>query len=294
MADSANKVVMVTGANSGIGWEASVKLARGGGTLVMVGRNQGKVAAAVEEVKRRAASSNGSGAKVTSMLCDFSSLASINALADAFRKEYGRLDILVNNAGSVYPARELSVDGHEQTFAVNHLGYYALTLLLLDLVKASAPARIVNVSSVGHYKGTIDFDDLKMDKGYDIMGAYQRSKLGNVLFTRELAKRLSGTGVTVNCLHPGAVRTNIWSHAPWFAKPLLAVAKLFMISAEQGGDNIVYLATSPEVEGKTGGYYDQKRLVEPSVLAKDDALAKRLWDVSAGLCTSAGVKSSFF
>ncbi|HWL89163.1 MAG TPA: SDR family oxidoreductase [Polyangiaceae bacterium] len=288
MVDASNKVVLVTGANSGIGLEASVKLARTGATLVLVGRNPEKVQAAVEEVTRRASqdASSGSAGRVTSLLCDFSSQASIRELADAFRKDHARLDILVNNAGSVSPTRQVTVDGFEQTFAVNHLGYFLLTTLLLDLLKASAPARIVNVSSVGHTRGTMDFDDLQMEKDYNVMRAYGRSKLGNVLFTRELAKRLEGTGVIVNCLHPGTVRTSIWDHAPWYTKPLLAVGKLFMISAEEGGDTIVYLATSPEVEGKTGGYYEKNRLIDPAPLAKDEALAKKLWDVSNTLVHS--------
>jgi len=282
MVELSNKVVLVTGANSGIGFEASVKLARLGATLVMVGRNREKLDAAVAEVKQRAASEN-----VTSRLCDFSAQSSIRALAEAFRKDHDRLDILVNNAGSVSDTRQVTVDGFEQTFAVNHLGYFLLTDLLLDLLKAAAPARIVNVASVGHRRGELDFDDLHMEKGYQIMRAYARSKLANVLFTRELAKRLEGAGVTVNSLHPGAVATRIWDHAPWYAKPALAVAKLFMITPEQGGDTIMYLATSPEVQGKTGGYYEKNRLVDPAEHAKDEVLARKLWNVSTSLCAGA-------
>jgi len=283
MGQLTDKVVLVTGANSGIGLEASVKLARMGAQLVMVGRNRAKVDAAVAEVTQRAGSQ-----LVTSMLCDFSSQAAIRSLADEFRRSHTRLDVLVNNAGSVSDRRQVTVDGLEQTFAVNHLGYFLLTNLLLDLLKAAAPARIVNVSSVGHRRGDLDFEDLQYEKGYQIMRAYRRSKLGNVLFTRELAKRLAGTGVTVNSLHPGEVATNIWTHAPWFTKPLLAVVKLFMITSEQGGDTIVHLATSPEVEGKTGGYYEKNRLVEAAPLGQDDTLAEKLWRVSASLCAGAG------
>jgi NAD(P)-dependent dehydrogenase (short-subunit alcohol dehydrogenase family) len=172
----------------------------------------------------------------------------------------------------------------EATFAVNHLGAYLLTNLLLDLLVKSAPARIVNVASAGHYGATMEFDNLGFERGYQIMRAYGRSKLANVLFTRELAKRLSGTGVTANCLHPGAVGTNIWNHAPSFTRPVFAIAKrLVMISPEQGAETIVYLATSPEVEGKTGLYFDKNRPKAPSELAQDDALATRLWDESASL-----------
>ncbi|WP_394851226.1 SDR family oxidoreductase [Pendulispora rubella] len=283
MAELADKVVLVTGANSGIGLEASVKLARMGARLVMVGRSRPKLDAAVAEVTQRAGSR-----QVTSMRCDFSSQAAIRELAEEFRRSHTRLDVLVNNAGSVSDRRQVTVDGLEQTFAVNHLGYFLLTNLLLDLLKAAAPARIVNVSSDGHRGADLDFDDLQLEKGYQIMRAYRRSKLGNVLFTRELAKKLAGTGITVNSLHPGEVATNIWSHAPWFAKPVLAVAKRFMITPEQGGDTIVYLATSPEVEGKNGGYYEKNRLVEPAPLGRDDALAEKLWRVSTSLCAGAG------
>jgi NAD(P)-dependent dehydrogenase (short-subunit alcohol dehydrogenase family) len=273
------KVVLVTGANSGIGLEASVKLARLGAELVMVARDRAKGEAALADVKRRAGSD-----KVSLLLCDFASQSSIRALATEYRKTHDRLDVLVNNAGSVSDARQVTGDGLEQTFAVNHLGYFLLTHLLLDLVEKSAPSRIVNVSSVGHYRGELDFDNLQYERGgYAIMKAYSRSKLGNVLFTVELARRLAGKGVTVNCLHPGAVATNIWSHAPWFARPILSVAKLFMITPEQGGDRIVYLAAAEDVEGQSGGYYENNKRVTPSKLVQDSAVVKRLWDVSAKL-----------
>ena len=283
MADLSNKVVLITGANSGIGLEASVKLARLGAQVVMVGRSREKLDAAVKDVTQRAASS-----QVTPLLCDFSSQASIRALAGEFRKAYGRLDILVNNAGAVSPTRQVTVDGFEQTFAVNHLGYFLLTNLLLDLLKAAAPSRIVNVSSVGHRGATLDFDNLQLEKGYTTIRAYNNSKLANVLFTRELAKKLKGTGVIVNSLHPGVVATQIWNRAPWFMQPLLPIVKLFMLSAEKGGDTIVHLATSPEVEGKTGGYYEKNRLIDPHGRGGDDALAEKLWSVSAQLCAGTG------
>lgn len=278
MADLGGKTALVTGANSGIGLQASARLAAMGAELVMVARDPAKGETAVEEVKSKSGSKS-----VSLLLCDFASQKSIQALADQVGRDCSRLDILVNNAGSVSPTRQLTEDGIERTFAVNHLGYFLLTNLLLDLLKKTAPARIVNVASVGHRGGTMDFDDLGFERDYFIMRAYARSKLGNVLFTRELAKRLEGSGVTVNCLHPGSVSTNIWSHAPWYARPFLAVARLFMVSPEEGGDRIVFLATSPQVEGKTGGYYEKDRIVEPSKLAQDDTLASRLWDVSASM-----------
>jgi NAD(P)-dependent dehydrogenase (short-subunit alcohol dehydrogenase family) len=270
------KTVLVTGSTSGIGLEACVRLAKMGADLVMVARNRAKGEACAAAVEERA------GAKRPSlMLCDFASQKSIRALVDEFRRSRSRLDILVNNAGSVSAHREVTEDGIEQTFAVNHLGYFLLTHLLLELLEKSAPARVVNVASIAHITGTMDLDDLGFEKGFSTMNAYNRSKLANVLFTRELARRLQGKGVTVNCLHPGAVSTNIWSHAAWWTQPFLAIAKLFMVSPRKGGDAIVFLATSAEVEGKTGGYYENNKLVLPSRLARDDALAAKLWEVSA-------------
>jgi retinol dehydrogenase 14 len=273
------KTVLITGATSGIGLEASAKLAGMGAEVVLVGRDRARGEAAVAAVKRR----SGSRAVVL-MRCDFASLTQIRALAANVVATRPKLHILVNNAGSVSARRVLTEDGIERTFTVNHLGPFLLTNLLLGLLRRSAPARVVTVASAAHRQGDMPFDDLQFESGrYGIMRAYARSKLANVLFTAELARRLGGTGVTANCLHPGAVATNIWSYAPWYARPLLAVAKLFMISAEKGADTIVYLAASPEVEGLTGGYYERNRRVLPSAIAQDDAIAKRLWERSAAV-----------
>jgi len=274
------KTALVTGGTSGIGLEASVQLAELGARVVLVGRDAAKTARVVEEVKQRSGSS-----KVASLLCDFGSQADIRRLAGEIKAQEPRLDILINNAGSVSDRRRVTVDGLEQTFAVNHLGYFLLTQLLVDLLQQSTPARVVNVASIGHRHGDLDFDNLQFERGgYAIMKAYGRSKLANVLFTTELARRLAGKGVTVNCLHPGAVATPIWSRAPWFAQPVLAVAKLFMVTPEEGGARIVYLATSDDVADKSGGYYEKNALVTPRTpLARDAALAHKLWDVSARL-----------
>jgi NAD(P)-dependent dehydrogenase (short-subunit alcohol dehydrogenase family) len=185
----------------------------------------------------------------------------------------------------VSPKRVLTKDGIESTFATNHLGYFLLTHLLLDLVVAAAPSRIVNVSSVAHKRGTMDLGDLGFEKGgYAIMKAYARSKLANVMFTRELAKRLQGKNVTVNCLHPGAVATGIWNKAPGWTQPVLRVlTRLFMLTPEQGGQTITFLASSPEVEGKTGLYFEKNKAVTPGGMGTDDALAAKLWDESAKL-----------
>ena len=273
------KTALVTGASSGLGFEASAKLASLGAELVLVARDRRRGEEAVATIKKR----SGSNA-VSLMLCDFASLTQIRRLAGDVVASRSKLHILVNNAGSVNAKREVTEDGIERTFAVNHLGPFLLTNLLLELLKRSAPARVVTLASIAQARGDMPFDDLQFERGgYAIMRAYARSKLANVLFTRELARRLAGAGVTANCLHPGAVATNIWSHAPWYVRPLLAVAKLFMISPEQGAEAIVYLATSPDVEGLTGDYYERTRRVAPSQIAQDDLTATRLWERSAAL-----------
>jgi NAD(P)-dependent dehydrogenase (short-subunit alcohol dehydrogenase family) len=274
------KTILITGATSGIGLEASVELARRGARMFLVGRDPGRTAAAVEQVKAR----SGSG-DVASFLCDFSSQGSIRALAGEVLASLDRLDVLINNAGGVNKKRELTVDGIEKTFAVNHLGYFLLTNLLLDLIKRSAPARVVTVASIGHRRGTLDFDDLGFERGgYWIMRAYTRSKLANVLFAAELARRLAGTGVTSNSLHPGSVATNIWSGAPTWAKPLIQILyRPFFLTAEEGGATLVQLAADPELEGVTGQYFEKGVAVPPAPLAQDEALARRLWDVSAAM-----------
>jgi NAD(P)-dependent dehydrogenase (short-subunit alcohol dehydrogenase family) len=273
------KTVLVTGATSGIGLEASVALARQGARVVLVGRDRAKAEQSAATLAAR------SGAKPQAhLLCDFSSQASIRVLAREVLERFERIDVLVNNAGGVSKARRVTVDGIEATFAVNHLGYFLLTNLLLERLVRSAPARVVSVASIGHRRGTLDFDDLGFERGYSIMKAYARSKLANVLFAAELARRVADKGVTSNSLHPGAVATNIWSGAPLWAKPIiLLLFRPFFIGAEQGGSHIVRLAASPELDGVTGKYFEEGRLVAPAPLAQDAALARRLWDVSSAM-----------
>ncbi|HEY6807387.1 MAG TPA: SDR family oxidoreductase [Gemmatimonadales bacterium] len=273
------KTAVVTGASSGLGLETAVTLARAGARVILLGRNPVKTAAAAAEIRRRSGS-----ASLEIVLCDLASQGEIRRAAADIIRLTPRLEILVNNAGTVNVTRTLTVDGIERTFAVNHLAYYLLTRLLLDLIARSAPARIVNVASHAHTHGTLDLADPGFTRGYHILRAYARSKLCNLLFTRELARRLAGAGVTVNALHPGDVATNIWSGAPAWTRPIFAVAKrLIMISPEIGARRITYLAASPDVEGRTGLYFEKDRPEPPAALACDDALAARLWTESARL-----------
>lgn len=278
--DVDDKTVLITGATSGLGLGSAIALARLGARIILAGRDARRMAAAVAAVKSNAAA----GRDPSSYLCDLSSQAQIRQLAAAVRRDHERLDVLINNAGGVHSRRQLTVDGIERTFATNHLGYFLLTDLLRDLIVRSAPARIITVASIGHRHGTIDFDDLGFERGYGIMKSYHRSKLANVLFAAELARRLSGTSVTSNSVHPGGVATNIWSGAPFWAKPLIALLiRPKLISVEAGAATLVQLAASPDLEGVSGLYFEDQMPVAPSPLAQDAQLARRLWEVSAAL-----------
>jgi NAD(P)-dependent dehydrogenase (short-subunit alcohol dehydrogenase family) len=270
---------VITGATGGLGLETAAMLAGQGAAVVLVGRDPGRLQAALHEVRGRTGSSAVSGLKA-----NLDSQTEVRQLASDILARAPRLNLLINNAGTVYARRTTTPDGIEATFAVNHLAPYLLTRLLLDRIGTSAPARIVTVASHAHYQGTLDLADYGYARGYRIMRAYARSKLGNVLFTRELARRLEGTGVTANALHPGTIATNIWSGAPGWARPVLAVAKrLVMESPSTGAARIAWLATSPDVAGVTGKYFERNRTVSPSALAQDDALADDLWALSARL-----------
>src|SRR5512141_2808785 len=249
MKDNMNgKICLVTGATNGIGKAAAQALAQMGATVVVVGRNAPKTAQLVEEI--RAASGN---QNVNSLLADLSSQHNIRRLAYEFKSSYPHLHVLLNNAGGTFTTRQLSADGIEMTFALNHLAYFLLTNLLLDTLKASAPARIINVSSNAHSGGKIDFDNLQGERSYSSFGPYGNSKLANILFTTELARRLEGTGVTVNALHPGLTSTGFGQNNPGFLMKIMgAVIPLIARSPEKGAETSIYLAPSPEVQSITG------------------------------------------
>jgi NAD(P)-dependent dehydrogenase (short-subunit alcohol dehydrogenase family) len=269
------KVCLVTGATAGIGKETARVLAHQGGTVILVGRDLDKTVATVEEFKREANTPN-----IEYLLADLSSQDEIRKLAEVFKNRHNRLDVLVNNAGGFFLWRQESVDGIEMTFALNHLAYFLLTDLLLEMIVASAPARIINVSSGSHLRATLDFDDLRRHKGFGGMNAYGQSKLANVFFTYELARRLEGTGITVNAMHPGFVATNIGSNLGWFMRFIRPLMNLRALSVEQGAETVIYLATSPEVEDITGKYFFRCKSVPSSAYSYDEAVAKQLWTVS--------------
>src|SRR6267378_891369 len=273
-----DNVVMITGANSGIGRAASLALAKMGATLVMVARNKERGEAARSEIIRK--SQNNS---VDLLLADLSSLESVRQLTTDFKKKYPKLDVLINNAGLFNQRRRVTADGYENTFATNYLASFLLTNLQLDLLKASAPSRIINVSSVGHYNGHINFDDLNLEEEYGGWKAYGQSKLALVLFTHELAKKLQGTGVTVNAVHPGTVATKIWSRPFGPVGFIMALPKLFMTSPEKGAETIVYLASSSDAKGLNGEYLEKLKVKKSSDESYDEEIAQRLWDVSAKL-----------
>lgn len=270
-----NKVCLVTGATNGIGKVTALELARRGATVVLAGRSAAKTDAVVAEIKARSGNDH-----VEGLVADLSTQAGVRALADAFKARYNRLDVLVNNAGAIFNERRESADGIEMTFALNHLSYFLLTHLLLDVLKASAPARIVNVSSNAHMGSGINFDDLEFKRGYMNFRAYAQSKLANILFTTELARRLQGTGVTANALHPGFVSSGFGRNDGSLMNIGMMLMRPFQISPEKGAETTLYLATSPEVEGVTGGYFSKRKPARTSSAARDQAAAERLWAIS--------------
>jgi NAD(P)-dependent dehydrogenase (short-subunit alcohol dehydrogenase family) len=268
---------VITGANSGIGKAAAVALAKMGLNLVLVCRDRERGERAVSEVRE----SGGKGS-VDLEVADLSSLEAVRGLAEDIRERHPETNVLVNNAGLATLRRTVTPEGYETTFAVNYLAPFLLTNLLLDVLKANAPSRIVNVASDAHYSGHVRFDDLQGERGFNGLGAYAQSKLALVLFTKELASRLKGTGVTANCLHPGVVATNVWNRGAGPFGFIMALPKLFLISPERGAETVVYLATSPEVK-ESGEYFEKKRVKRSSAESYDTKEAQRLWDISLQL-----------
>jgi NAD(P)-dependent dehydrogenase (short-subunit alcohol dehydrogenase family) len=272
------KICLVTGANSGIGKATTSGLARMGATVVMICRNREKG----ETVRAEIIAQSGNQS-VDLMIADLASQQSIRQLATDFKRKYQQLHVLVNNAGGIFGRRVLTEDGLEQTFAVNHLAYFLLTSSLLELLQASAPSRIVNVTSEAQRAGIINFDDLQAENGYSAQRAYSQSKLANILFTYELARRLAGTGVTANVVHPGAVRTGFGSTASTSFRIVVKLLSPLMRNPEKGADTVVYLAASPEVEGVTGKYFSDRKERPSSKASYDLSTAMELWDVSEKL-----------
>ena len=276
--DMQNRIVFITGATNGIGKITAEALARMGAHVVISGRDPRRTEAVALDL--RAASGN---PQVDYLCADLSSQAEVRKLADEYKSRYDRLDVLVNNAGAVFMSRQVSTDGLEMTFALNHLGYFLLAMLLLDTISASHPARIINVSSGAHTSGRINFEDLQGEHGFNGWSAYSQSKLANVLFSYELARRLEGKNVAVNALHPGFVATNFGKSNGGVFRPLFGLAHFAALSPAEGAETSIYLASSSEVDGVTGKYFERKKAVKSSTASYDANTARRLWDASLQL-----------
>jgi NAD(P)-dependent dehydrogenase (short-subunit alcohol dehydrogenase family) len=273
------KLCLVTGATAGIGYFTALEIARMGASVVLIGRDQVKCVNLVKTIQEQ----TGNPA-VEFLVADLSSQAQIRIAADKFNKKHNHLDVLVNNAGGFFLRRRSSEDGIEMTFATNHLAYFLLTNLLIDALMKSPAARVVNVSSGSHYSVHLDFNDLQLAKFYNPMQAYGRSKLANILFSYELARRMEGTHITSNALTPGMVATDIWKKVNRWLTPLInPVIQRMGQTPLEGAQTSIYLATSPEVDGVTGKYFADKRPVRSSLASYDLEAARHLWEISLNL-----------
>jgi len=270
-----NKICLITGATSGIGQATATALAQEGATVIVAGRDEERCLNTVAHIQRETGNFH-----VDYLSADLSVQMQVRKLAADFKSRYQRLDVLVNNAGAIFFFRRVSADGIEMNFALNHLAYFLLTDLLLDTLKSSAPARIVNVASNAHFGQKLDFDNLELKRGYNPMRAYGRSKLCNLYFTYELARRLEGTRVTVNAMHPGFVRTNMAANNGWLVRLFLPLVHRNSLTPEQGASTAVYLASSPDVDGVTGKYFVRERERASDPVSYDESAARRLWEVS--------------
>jgi retinol dehydrogenase 12 len=274
----AGKTMVVTGATSGIGEVAACELAKQGARIVFTARDRERAAATMTKLR----SANPS-ADHKMHLADLSSLAGMKRVANEIAQSESRIDVLINNAGAVFLSRKTSADGLEMTFATNHMAYFVVTNILLERLKATPGARIVSTASDAHKSGKLDFSDLQSERSYSSFGVYGTTKLENILFTRELSRRLQGTGITANCQHPGFVGTRFGqsSTSNILLKGLSRVIMSFGLKPEEGAKTMIYLASSPEVEGKSGGYYYKCKPEQPTAAAQNDDDARRLWDASA-------------
>ena len=268
------KTVVITGATSGIGLVAAESLARQGARIVLTARDAARGRAALDRLIRA-----NPDAAHDLVLADLSTIAQMKRAGEALLAKAPRIDVLINNAGAIFERREVTADGLEKTFAVNHMAYFVIT----EVVRPGlAPdARIVSTASTAHAFAKLDFDDLQTARGYSAFGAYGRSKLCNVLWTRELARRLSGTAITANCVHPGGVNTNFGSELHGVMGALMSLGKRMMLTPEQGADTLIWLAAAPQAAGRTGGYWTKRRMIEPSAAARDAEAGRRLWTESA-------------
>jgi NAD(P)-dependent dehydrogenase (short-subunit alcohol dehydrogenase family) len=277
MASLAGKNVVITGGTGGLGLQTALALAPMGARLVLIGRDPGRGKAALELLRRRSPS-----AAAEAHLADLSRLDEVRRIARTLGETLERIDVLVNNAGAIFNQRELTEDGLERTFALNHMGYFLLTELLWEKLLRSAPARIVNVASEAHRGARLDFSDLQSAKSYGAWKAYRRSKLYNILFTRELSRRLAGTGVTANCVHPGFCATRFGHNTSgWFRRGVGLAKSLFALPPAQGARTLIYAAAAPELEDGSGAYFINCRGATPAREAQDAASARKLWDASA-------------
>ncbi|MCJ2097246.1 SDR family oxidoreductase [Methylobacterium sp. E-046] len=274
-----DKVCLVTGATSGIGYETALGLARRGARVVIVGRDAARTQACAGMMRDAA-----SGARVDAHVADLSAQAEIRRLAGTLRDAYPRLDVLVNNAGAIFDRRTLTVDGIERTWALDHLGYVLLTLELLDTLKAAAAAgaepRIVNVASAAHYRGHIDFDDIGGARHYGAMRAYAQAKLGNVLFTYALARRLRYSGIAVNALHPGVINTGFAKNTGGLFGTAWSLIRPFLTTPEKGARTSLHVASAPELDGVTGRYFSHSRPKTSSSESRNEAVQERVWALS--------------
>jgi len=276
-----NKTVVATGATSGIGAIAVERLAAMGARIILIARSRERAQATLRRLREA-----GRGREHRALFADLSSLAEVERVGAEIAASEGRIDALINNAGAMYSHRRVTVDGLEMTFALNHMSYFVLTAALREKLIASSPSRIVNTASSAHQGAKLNFNDLQCVNNYRMLRAYGRSKLCNILFTRELARRLQGTGVTANCLHPDFVATRIADEAGGLVGQFAWVAKLFAANPAKGADTIVFLVSSPEVAGQTGGYFFNRAEIEPSAAAKDEAVALTLWERSEALAAA--------